>query len=43
MNTEYNFKVCDCCNVELGQSDFTIFNEHDAQLFICEDCYTITK
>ena len=34
----YILSDCDCCNVIIGYSDFTIFNEHDTQLFICEDC-----
>jgi len=41
MITEYNFWRCDCCNVNLGFSEFTTFEQHDTQLLVCEDCYNI--
>ena len=40
---EYIFKTCDSCNIQLGLSEFTIFEEHDTQLFVCEDCYNIEE
>ena len=36
-------KNCDCCNIEIRYSEFTIINKHDTQLFICEDCLQIVK
>ena len=43
MITEYNFYCCDCCEIELGYSEFTIFEEYDTQLLICEDCHNIEE
>jgi len=35
--------TCDCCKVIIGNVEYTIINEHDTQLFICEDCLTIEE
>ena len=29
---------CDCCRVIIGYSKYTVINEHDTLLYICEDC-----
>ena len=32
---------CDCCKVIIGGAEYTIINEKDTQLFICQDCLTM--
>ena len=36
-------KSCDCCNVIIGYSEYTIISEHDTQLSICEDCLPVEE
>ena len=40
-NNEYNFQTCDCCDVNLGLSEFTTIEHQDSQILICEDCKPI--